>query len=284
MLAEGAQNFAKAEQLQLAGVRWAREQAADVMNLPADALDAAQRDRLRTLAVSLWSLGNIQQGRERIESIASHTEAAELAKRAGDSALEAAVAIALGHAYMNFSSIRNISEAERWYRQALKMYESEYAQGRAQCLGQLGRVAYERFRDALAANRPEREVLEHLNAALRSSLEALALIPPDAVQDLAIAHHHLGIIYDSAGDLDSALPHYQHAIRYQEMHGHLYGAAQTRFNVGFCLAKAGRIADARAYALAALRNFEVYGDRAANEIDNARQFLVALDQIQQPSS
>jgi hypothetical protein len=52
----------------------------------------------------------------------------------------------------------------------------------------------------------------------------------------------------------------------------LYGAARTRYNVAFALAEAGRLADAREYALAALRNFR---DCASAE----RDILKTLDLI-----
>jgi tetratricopeptide (TPR) repeat protein len=279
-LAEEARQWAEAERLQRAAVRWAREQAAAALALPAEVLDAAQRNRIRTLGVSLGTLGNIQRGRGQADCIASYTEATEMAERAGDRAGEARVAFGLGNAYKDLSAVRDLAEAERWYQRSLEMREEQQPHGRARGLGQLGIVAYERFNEALAARRPEKELIEHLDAALRSCHEALELIPPDAVNDLAVTHNLLGLICSRAGDLDRALPHYQHSIRYREEQGDLYGAAQTRGNVAITLAKVGRLADARAYALAALRNYETYGDRAADEIQNTHRLLAAIGQSQ----
>ena len=138
-------------------------------------------------------------------------------------------------------------------------------------------MAYERFQEAREANQPE-EGLRHLNAAWQFYQQALDLLPPNAVDDLAVAHNALGIIWVEAGDLDRALPHYREAIRYREMQGNLYDAARTRFNVAIGLADAGRLADAREYAHAALRNFETYGDRAADMIQKTQQLIARIEQ------
>jgi tetratricopeptide (TPR) repeat protein len=281
-LARRARQWAEAERLQQARVRLAREQVAAALALPADAVDRGQRNRIRTLAVSLHELGEIQRGRGQADCIASYTEAAEMARHAGDRAGEATIAFNLGHAYLTLPAVCDLAEAERWYRRSLDMRGEEQRHGRAQCLAQLGSVAYERFREARAAKRPKKVLLEHLNRALRSYHEALDLLPPDAVDNLAVTHNQLGAIYGDAGHLDRALTHYQDAIRYREKQGNLYGAAQTRFNVALALANAGRLADARAYALAALRNYETYGDRAADEIQNTHELLAEIDQRQNP--
>jgi tetratricopeptide (TPR) repeat protein len=98
------------------------------------------------------------------------------------------------------------------------------------------------------------------------------------VDDLAVAHNALGNIYGDAGDLDRALPHYREAIRHQEAAGALYNAASTRFNVAVTLAQAGRLAEAREYAYAALRNFQTYGDRAADEIQETQELIAQIEQ------
>jgi tetratricopeptide (TPR) repeat protein len=97
------------------------------------------------------------------------------------------------------------------------------------------------------------------------------------VDALAVAHNQLGIIYDDAGDLDRALQHYRECIRYDEAAGNLYGAAQTRFNVAIALAQAGRLADAREYAHAALRNYQTYGDRAAADIQKTQGLIAQIE-------
>ena len=139
-------------------------------------------------------------------------------------------------------------------------------------------VAYERFLEARAGNKPEEELLRHLNDAVGFYHQALDMSPSNAIDQLAVKHNQLGLIYNDAGDLDRALPHYREAIRYHEGAGNLYAAAQTRFNVAVALAQAGRLADAREYACAALRNYQTYGDRAAAEIQETQELIADIEQ------
>ena len=61
------------------------------------------------------------------------------------------------------------------------------------------------FNDAKKEGKTEEELLKHLNAAADYYQQALALLPPDAVDDLAVTHNQLGNIYNDAGDLERAL-------------------------------------------------------------------------------
>ncbi|HKZ84207.1 MAG TPA: tetratricopeptide repeat protein, partial [Anaerolineae bacterium] len=145
------------------------------------------------------------------------------------------------------------------------------------CHNQLGYVAWERFMEVRAAKGPEETLVRHLNDAARYYHQALDLLPPNAVDELAVVRHQLGTIYDDAGDLDRALTHYREAIRYEELQGNLYGAAQTRGNVAIALAQVGRLADAREYAYAALRNYETYGGGAADKIQETRGLIEEIE-------
>jgi tetratricopeptide (TPR) repeat protein len=107
------------------------------------------------------------------------------------------------------------------------------------------------------------EAAEHLNDAARLCHEALGMTP-DAVGQLAAIQNQLGIIYLNAKDPERGMHPYRESIRLEEAQGHQYGAAVTRFNVAIALARAGRFADAREYAEAALRGFDPYGAGAAD--------------------
>lgn len=98
------------------------------------------------------------------------------------------------------------------------------------------------------------------------------------MNDLAVAHNALGAIYGDIGDFDRALPHFRECIRYDEASGNQYGAAQTRSNVAIALLQSGRLSDAREYALAALRDFQSYGDRAADMTTETEQLLALIEQ------
>jgi tetratricopeptide (TPR) repeat protein len=105
------------------------------------------------------------------------------------------------------------------------------------------------------------------------------LLPPNAVDDLAVTHNMLGSIYGDAGDLDRAVSHYRESIRYKELTGDVYGAATARFNVAVDLAKAGRLDDALLYAQAALRNFATYSDAAAEMIQKTQGLIAEIQRL-----
>ncbi|MEK7404307.1 MAG: tetratricopeptide repeat protein, partial [Acidobacteriota bacterium] len=134
-----------------------------------------------------------------------------------------------------------------------------------------------------ASGKSEAQLLRHLNDALQASEEALHLLPPTAVDDLAVTRSQLGIIYRLAGDLDRALPHFREAVRYLEEAGDFYNAGGTRYNVAGALAEAGRFKDAREYAYAALRDFESFGDGARDMLQKTYE-LIALIEKQLNSS
>ena len=201
----------------------------------------------------------------------------DLLQRIGDRAAEAVAAFNLGHAYKHLPALRDLDAAERWYRRDLELEDPRDRLGRAKCFSQLGLVAYERFKEARAAEKPEEEQLRHLNEAARFYHQALELNPPDNAGDLAVDHNQLGNIYDDAGDLERALHHYNEGIRYFETAGDFYDAGQTRFNVAVTLAQRGRFDEALLYARAALRNYESYAGRAAEEEQKTRGLIEAIE-------
>ena len=134
-------------------------------------------------------------------------------------------------------------------------------------------MAYERFKEARAAEKPEDEQLRYLNEAASFYQQALDLLPPDAVDDLAVTHNQLGNIYNDAGDLERALHHYNEGIRYFETAGDFYHAGVNRRNVALALAQRGRFDEAQLYARAALRNFESYAGRAAEDEQKTRGLI-----------
>lgn len=162
-LAMQARQWAEAERLQRVRVEWNRQRAASALAAPPNALDDAQRHVIRTLAVSVEQLGHIQREQGKRECVTAYEEAANLLQRIGNKP-EAIVAFNLGCAYMDIPALRDLAQAERWYRRALELFDERDHNGRALALGQLGLVACERFQEARAANKPEEELLQHLNA------------------------------------------------------------------------------------------------------------------------
>lgn len=273
LLAEEERQWAEAERLQTVLGDLDRRRAAPALARPAGALGSGERNAIRTLVAALHELGEIRRELGRADCVPAYEEALELSERIGARTEAATCAFNLGHAFKNLPALRDLDQAERWYRRSLSLHEESDRLTRGRCTGQLGSVDYERFTDARTAGQPEKELLRHLNEAARLYHEALKLLPTDAVNDLAVAHNQLGAIYGDAGDLDRAVQHYRESIHFEEIQGNLYGAAQTRFNVAVDLFNAGRRADALEYAEAALRGFESYGAGGAADIVDTRGLI-----------
>ena len=263
-LALEERQWTEAERLQTVCVDWDRRRA-----------ENGERNAVRTLAASLHELGQIRRELGRAECVPAYEESLELSERIGERVGAATCAFNLGTVFQELPALRDLDRAEGWCQRSLELHDKGDRVGRGGCVGQLGSVAYERFLDARTKERPKEELLRHLNEAVRRCQEALDLLPADAVNDLAVTHNQLGGMYGDAGDLDRSVQHFREAIRYDEAQGNLYGAAQTRFNVGISLFRAGRRADALEYAEAALRGFEPYGAGAAEMIEQTRR-LIAL--------
>ncbi len=276
-LEEEARHWEEAERLQHVRVDWSRKAAAGALELEPEALNDTQRNRIRTLAVSLNGLGDIQRERQQSKCVASYEDSLVLSERIGARTDAAACAFNLGHAYKDVRVIRDLEKAEEFYRRSLNLYEEHQRHYRAMCLGQMGAVPLIRFRKARAAGKPKEELHRHINAALKSYQQALELLPDDAINDLALTHSRLGAIYGDVGEMDRALPHYRDAIHMRETAGDRYGAALTRLSVAIDLAKSGRVVDAREYALAALQGFATFGDGAADKIQETQELIAMIE-------
>jgi tetratricopeptide (TPR) repeat protein len=276
-----ARQWTEAGQLQRTRVDWNRKRAVTALTMPLETLDSTQRYVIRSLGASLDELGQIQRELGKSECVDSYEEAIELVERIGDKPVEAICTYNLGNAYLTISSLRNLEQAEQWYRRSLELRDERDKLGQAQCLGQLGYVAWERFKEARTAKKPEKELKSHINDALQYYNKAFEMTPSNAVNDLAVTHNQLGGIYHDAGDLNQALSHYRDSIRYKEVAGNLYGAALTRYNVALLFIESGRFVDALDYANAALRNYKTYGEDAAENIQETHNLIAQIEKALQ---
>ncbi|MBK9603818.1 MAG: tetratricopeptide repeat protein [Anaerolineales bacterium] len=178
-------------------------------------------------------LGQIHVSKENLNAL-NLTRSNSKLSRANETAAEAVAAFNLGHAYKNLPALRNLDEAERWYRRSLELRAEGDRKGRAITVGQLGFTAREHFTDAKKEDKAEEELLKHLNAALDYYQQALALLPSDAVNDLAVTHNQLGNIYSDAGDLEREPYHYMQSVNYKEKAGNLYAAGQNSLQYCHC--------------------------------------------------
>ena len=276
-IAREARDWPAARQLQDARIAWHREQATPALAMPPGELDDRQRNQIRSLAVALLDLGQILRDQDDLGCVQPYQEAMELFQRADDRRAEASAAFNLGHAYKDIPAPRELEQAEHWYRRYLELLKEHDTLGRAHGTGQLGNVAFARFRDAQAAGAPGEQLLRYLNDAADAYHEALGLLPDNAVADLVVIHHALGMIYGETGDIAAALGHYQRAIHYRERQDNRFAAGAARYNAAITLAGAGRRHDALLYARAALRDLEAVGPGAAARAGQARQLITALE-------
>jgi tetratricopeptide (TPR) repeat protein len=276
-LAWQARDWPTATTLQDARTVWNRDRAAAALAAPAASLTPAQRIQIRNLGVSLTELGIILRHQDDPRCLPPLQEALALDQRIGDRAAEAQDALNLGNAYLTVPQLRDLDQAEHWFRRSLSLRADDNRLGRARSLSVLGGVALKRFEDAAAAGEDESVLLEYLNAALSSYQQSLDLIPADDHEERAIIENQLGIIYRLAGDTGQALRHYQQSIQHKEARGDIYGAGLSRYNIALALNDDGRTGDALHYARAALDNFQKAGPGAASDADDARKLIARLE-------
>lgn len=275
-LAREARRFDEAGRLQKLRIEWNRKRSAAALGRPPDAWNAWEKNSLRSLAVSLEDLSHIQREQGSASCVDGYREALAMFEKIRDTRAAAVCAFNLGHAFKDLDQIRDLAVAEQWYRRSLDLISEQDRMGRAACLGQLGAVAYARFRAARADSRPDNECIGHIREAAQHYQQALSMTPASAVQELAVTHHMLGNIYDDAGQLDLALDHYRESVRYEERQENRFGAGQTRESVAITLFQADRFADAREWAQAALCDFEACGN-AEQEVVNTLKLLEQIE-------
>lgn len=283
-------DFLKAAALLEKKTEFDRERAVPVLALPEDApLDAKQRRMLRSLAVSVFALGQILREQGDAACLEQYQESLAIDRRIADKTTEAIDEYNIGTAYKDIVPILDLDAAEAAYQRSLDLHEPDDALGRAKCIGQIGTVQLRRFEDARKHNEPLERQLGHARAAEERYLETLRLLPADDVTDVGIAHNQLGALYARIGAFDKARSHFEQDVQLCEKAGDHYGAGQTRFNMALMYVRATQAEDqpaeqralllrARAYAEAALRDFQRYPGRAADPEAQSKGLLDLIDQ------
>ncbi|MGH8902152.1 MAG: hypothetical protein ACRDYA_10835 [Egibacteraceae bacterium] len=243
-----------------------------------EALDNNQQHRIHNLAVSVQRLGTILWEQQRPDCVPHFEEPIRLFRQIGARREEAIAAFRLGHAYLLIPGLRDLDQAEHWYRTSLELYDQDDKIGHAQCADALGGIAFQRFLDARDVGSSEEALRSYLNDAAAAYHQALDQFPDDAINNLAVTHHQLATIYARTDDLNVALVHYQQAIHYRELGGDRYGAGGSRFNAAIALTEHDRLGDALLYAQAALRDYEQVGAGATAEINQTKQLIAIIEQ------
>jgi tetratricopeptide (TPR) repeat protein len=283
-IARQARDWTTAERLQTATVAFHRDRTAHPLSLPPGQLDSEQRHRINNYAVGVEALGHILKEQQRADCITYYQQAIDLYKRIDNQHAEAGIAFSLGNAYVAVPGLRDLDQAERWYHRSLTLTSEHDRLGRARTASELGRVAYERFKEARSTGAAGQTLLDHLNNAVAYRRQALDLTPPDHLHDRAIDHGALGDIYAAAGQTDTALGQFQKAIKSFEDTEDRYSAGRTRSSAAYALGGAGRPEEALLYAQAALRDYQTLGLAAAAEIQDTQQLIAKIENVKRARS
>jgi tetratricopeptide (TPR) repeat protein len=240
---------------------------------------SSQRGVIRSVTTCLRQLADIERERRDLRCAETYREALAFAGETGDATVQSMCAYNLGHAYKDVPGLRDLDQAELWYRKSLESFPDTDVNGRALSLGQLGLVARERFKDGTIAGEPVEQLARYLETSIKLYEQSLAMLPASSIVERGTVHNQLGNVYSAAGDIDRALHHYQQDIRCCESTDDTYGAAQTRSNVASALAEHGRLSDARVYVNAALVNFQAFGPRAAAEMQQTERLKALIDRL-----
>lgn len=278
LLAMKQHSYSWAGELQKAAVSWDRAQVERFADLPPEQLDDEQRRAMRRLADALFRMSAI--GRSDAQPLYRvEKEAVELAERLGDWQRAWDWCYELGANYTEIRGIRDLARAERWLRRGAESLPAASPE-RARFLAALGLVAWERFRTARAGERPESELIRHLTDARQYYLRAIEHDDPNDYGQLASHNLQYGHASYSMGDIDRALPHYREAIRYDQLQHNTFGAAKTRFNLAIALRDAGRLGEARRYAVAAFGELrKISGPVTEDLLDRARRLVLSLEEM-----
>ncbi len=144
-LAREERDLDKAERLQRLSVDWDRERARAALATAPEQRSDDQRNAIRSLAVSIHELGEIQRENNDPACAESYREAFDLAQSIADRAGQAVCAFNLGIAYTDVAALRDFDAAERWLRQSLDLRPPGDALGRGKSLDQLGKLALRAF-------------------------------------------------------------------------------------------------------------------------------------------
>ncbi len=278
----------QAAALQEKRVAWSRQQAAHALLSDAD-LGPGERYLIRTLAMSTGTLGQILMQQGSPDCVAAYEETIRYTQRIQDTAAEAVGHYNLGNAYIGLPAIRNLEAAEAAYQRSLALRTTRDAEGRAQCVKQIGMVHHERFRESRQRGEAKEVMLRHAHAAEQHYHKALAHCPPNALTDLSPIHSELGSLYSEVGEIGLAREHFEKDVLICEQTDDRFGAGQTRFNMAVMYLRASRresalprqrdlLHRAQAYAQAALRDFQHYQGRAAQDETDAQRLLADIAQ------
>ncbi|HXQ34078.1 MAG TPA: hypothetical protein VN843_08705, partial [Anaerolineales bacterium] len=253
-------------------------------------LDWSQRKRLTNLAGALCQLGDFRAEVGNASCVVDYQKAIAIFKRAGENSGEAMAEWNLGNAYKDLSQIRDLEAAESAYKRSLDLLDPNDAWGRSKCIRQIGLLYFERLVQALE-RKESPEILEnYAQIAEENYITALSICPAEASGELSEIHKKLGNLYLTTHLLKPARKHYELAAQLEDDIGDRFRAAGARFQLALTYCREaveaqgqsqerGNLVRARAYAEAALRDYEYYGEHAASQAQVAEELLNNINQV-----
>jgi tetratricopeptide (TPR) repeat protein len=150
-------------------------------------------------------------------------------------------------------------------------------------------VHHFRFRKARQLGEPEDTQLGHFQKASAHYLKALERCPASAITELGPIHNQLGNLYIEIGQAEHAREHYERRIQLAEQTDDYFRAGRARINLSSLYILISKREEnsvrqhellhrARAYAEAALDNFNHYQGRAADDEAKAQQLIEQIEQ------
>jgi tetratricopeptide (TPR) repeat protein len=278
--ASRVRDFGTSERLYKRLIAKARQEAAESLKKPVESWDESDKDAVGSLAYFLNNYGNMLWFAGRPDCVEPTEESVHLFELLNDPGGVASSAFDLGHAYMDFPQIYDLSKAEYWYGKRLEIErQRKDPQGIAMAMHELGQTAYRRFQEARQKRQGADEMLLHLNRAIEYASQALRTMPEQAIGRTNQIHHLLGNIYDDVGQLELALPHYQKTIEFSERQGDTLYAAKARREMARAYLKKGRLDEAFEYALAALRDVESFNGSAPEDLKRSQDLVREIQRI-----
>jgi tetratricopeptide (TPR) repeat protein len=266
----------EAERLQYINVCWCRRHTPSYSRTSIKTLNKVEINKIRTLAVSIELLGSIQQRAGKEDCVQTCKEALKINIMIGEFSSSASCCHQLGNAFLLIPSIRNLNEARKWFNRSLKLRREPDRLGRGKIANELGYVALE---EAKETEKSSIKWQNKISEALKYYMMALEIFPPDSITELAITHNQIGMIYFEKGETDRSILHYNHSLQYREMKGNACEAGNSRFNIALSLSQCRRFTDALDYARSALGNYESYGVRPKDRIEETKNLIQDLESL-----
>lgn len=271
-------DWKEAERLHKIRLEVARRNAASALKKPKENFSANDRHEIRNLSVALHYLGEIQQETNLADCIETFKEGVRLAELCDEQSGAAICEFSLSRAFTQKGAFRDLDKAEYWCKRSLSRWDSRDIVAKGKCLSAMAVINLERFEDTRRSKTPEPHLELLLDSALKFCEAARKQLPTDDYVDLGIVYHHLGGILWGYGRIKEAMDAYREAIWMHEKTHNYLAAGQVRGNIAIILARKGELIDARDYAIASLRDFEVLSDQGGVEGEKIRRLLAKIEQ------